>query len=262
MTDRQSGPERVFRLDRVTKSYGGKLALAALSFTISAGEAVAVVGPSGSGKTTLLHLLASIIRPDGGAVALNGHDLLDLEPGPELSALVGVIHQQFELVPHLNVMNNVLAGRLGQWSIARSLLSLVSPRDRHMALAALERVGLSDRPYERTSRLSGGEQQRVAIARLLVQDPGVLIADEPVASLDPTRAEDIVGLLARIAGEYGKTLIASIHSIELARRYFTRVIGLRLGEMWFDLPVDRVTDELLTGLYELQGLESEGVGQT
>ena len=256
-----NGHQRIFLLDQVTKSYPGRLALAAISLEVSVGESVAVVGPSGSGKTTLLHLLAGVIQPDSGDIALNGHKLSEMKPGRELSSLVGVIHQQYDLVPHLSVLHNVLAGRLGQWGILRSLISLVSPRERKLAEHALEQVGLVNRIHERASRLSGGEQQRIAIARLLVQDPKVIIADEPVASLDPARAADLVRLLARIARESEKTFISSIHSIDLAREYFERVIGLRNGELQFDLPVESVTSDLLARLYELEGLEGEGVAQ-
>ena len=252
----------IFRLEQVTKAYGGKPAISPLSLSVNEGETIAVVGASGAGKTTLLHLLSGVIQPDMGSIALNGHLLSDLKPGRELSSLVGVIHQQFDLVPHLSVLHNVLVGRLGQWNLVRSLVSLVSPRDRHLALAALERVGLADKSYERASRLSGGEQQRVAVARALVQDPRVMIADEPVASLDPARANDLIGLLAGIADESGKTLIASLHAVELARRYFSRIIGLRNGDLVFDVPVQQVNDGMLAGLYELKGLEFDGTSQT
>ena len=248
------------RVESVTKAYSGRVAVSSVSLSIGEGEAVAVIGPSGSGKTTLLHLLSGVVQPDGGSVALNGHVLSQMKQGRELARMVGVIHQQFDLVPHLSVIHNVLAGRLGEWGLVRSLLSLVSPRDREVALKALDRVGLSDKLYERTSRLSGGELQRVAIARLLVQDPQVIIADEPVASLDPARATDLLQLLSDVAGESGKTLIASIHTVDLARRFFTRAIGLRGGEVSFDLPVSRVTDSLLSQLYELNGLGSKATG--
>ena len=251
--------ERIFKLEGATKGYPGGVALRPLSLAVHSGERVAVVGPSGSGKTTLLHLLGGVIQPDEGSVALNGHLLSDLRPGRELSSLVGVIHQQFDLVPHLNVVHNVLAGRLGQWGLWRAVTSLVSPRDLDLAMAALDRVGLGERAYERASRLSGGEQQRVAIARLLVQDPRVILADEPVASLDPTRASDLMSLLSGIVSETGKTLVASLHSIELVRTHFSRAIGLRNGRLWFDLPVADVAEDMLGELYELEGLEGAGV---
>jgi phosphonate transport system ATP-binding protein len=251
----------LFRLDLASKTYGATPALAPLSLTIERGEAVAVVGPSGAGKTTLLHLLGGVIQPTDGEISLGGHLLADLSPGRELSRLVGVIHQQFDLVPQLSALHNVLAGHLGKWGLARSLVSLISPVDRDTARQALERVGLKDKLHERTFRLSGGEQQRVAIARLLVQDPDVIIADEPVASLDPARSRDLMGLLSGIVEESGKTLIASVHSAELVRAFFSRAVGLRSGGLVFDVPVEELTDDMLESVYELQGLEGEPVGQ-
>ena len=251
------GAEFIVRAWDISKRYPGREALRPMSLEAREGEAIAVVGPSGSGKTTLLHLLAGVIRPDTGGVRLNGASLSDMGAGRELSRLVGVIHQQYDLVPHLSVVHNVLAGRLGEWGLFKSLVSLVSPRERRLAEDALEKVGLGDRLYERASRLSGGEQQRVAIARMLVQDPQVIVADEPVASLDPARSADLMALLTDIASESGKTIIASIHSIELARERFDRVIGLRNGGVAFDMPIGDVSDELLAGLYELEGLEEK-----
>ena len=133
----------------------------------------------------------------------------------------------------------------------RSLLSLVAARDRRLAVAAVERVGIADKLHERTSRLSGGEQQRVALARLLVQRPGIVLADEPVSSLDPARADDVVRLLTSIVDESDTTLIASLHSVDLARRYFTRAIGLRDGRLQFDVAMDEVDDATLRALYDL-----------
>ena len=247
-----SAPDAAVSLRAVGKSYADTVALAPLSLEVGVGERVAVLGPSGSGKTTLLHMVAGVVRPDAGTVALSGRDLAGLRPGRDLAALVGVIHQQLDLVPHLPVLHNVLAGRLGEWGLWRSLLSLVSARDRGMAVAAVERVGIADKLYERTARLSGGEQQRVALARLLVQRPGIVVADEPVASLDPTRADDIVRLLTGIVAESGNTLIASLHSIDLARRYFTRAIGLRDGRLRFDVAMDGLEDGILRRLYDLE----------
>ena len=178
-------PALALALNGVGKSYGGAWALAPLDLEVVEGERLAVLGPSGSGKTTLLHLIGRVIQPEQGVVEVDGQPLRDLGPGKELAALVGVMHQQLDLVPHLSVVHNIMAGRLGFWSLWRSLASLVSPRDRHLAQVALDRVGIPDKLYERTAHLSGGEQQRVALARLLVQHPKVVLADEPVASLDP-----------------------------------------------------------------------------
>ena len=238
-------------LNGVGKSYGGAWALEPLDLEVVEGERLAVLGPSGSGKTTLLHLIGRVIQPEQGVVEVDGQPLRDLGPGKELAALVGVMHQQLDLVPHLSVVHNIMAGRLGFWSLWRSLASLVSPRDRHLAQVALDRVGIPDKLYERTAHLSGGEQQRVALARLLVQRPKVVLADEPVASLDPARAEDLMQLLSGIVSESGNTLVASLHSIDLTRRFFSRAIGLRHGRLQFDLPVEQLTDETLNDLYDL-----------
>jgi phosphonate transport system ATP-binding protein len=243
--------EAAFVANGVSKRYRAVEALGALSLTIEPGEAVALVGPSGSGKTTLLHVLGGIVRPDTGTVSLHGRDLERLRPGRELARLVGVMHQQYDLVPHLAVVHNVLAGRLGEWGTLRALVSLVSPRDVPRAEAALTRVGLGHRMYERTSRLSGGEQQRVALARLLVQDPRAILADEPVSALDPARAEDLLELLVSIAREGERTLVASLHAIPLVLKYFSRVVALRDGRLLFDRPTSEVRPSDLEELYAL-----------
>ena len=258
MTGYTNGLAPMFVLEGVGKTYPGNVAIAPVSLEIQAGERVAILGPSGSGKTTLLHLMAGVIKPDQGNIFINGQPLPSIRPGRELASLVGVVHQQFDLVPHLSVVHNVLAGRLSQWSTLRSLFSLASPRERHLALEALGKLGIADKMYERTSRLSGGEQQRVAMARLLVQTPKAILADEPVASLDPARAQDLMRLLTDIVQESGKTLVASLHSVRIARTYFSRAIGLRDGELQFDLPIGELTDGMLHDLYDIIGLDIEG----
>ena len=241
----------MFALAGVAKRYGGVVALAPLSLEIAPGETVAIIGPSGSGKTTLLRLLGGMLRPDAGSVQIDGQPLERLEPGRELARLVGFMHQQYDLVPTLAVIHNVLAGRLGEWSVLRSLISLVSPRERETAVRALERVGIGEKLYTRTARLSGGEQQRVALARLLVQNPRAILADEPVSSVDPARAEAMVALLTAVAEEEGKTLIASLHSVPLALAHFRRVIALRAGVVVFDRPASAVGAADLDTLYQL-----------
>ena len=258
MTSSKNGHVPMFTLEGVAKAYPRTVALAPISLEIEAGERLAVLGPSGSGKTTLLHLMGGVIQPDEGNILINGLPLSGLNPGRELASLVGVIHQQLDLVPHLSVVHNVLAGRLGQWSTFRSLFSLVTLRERYLAVDALGKLGIADKLYERTSRLSGGEQQRVAMARLLVQTPRAILADEPVASLDPARAEDLMRLLTDIVREAGKTLVASLHSVHLTRTYFSRAIGLRNGGLQFDLPVGELTDDILEDLYDIVGLKGEG----
>ena len=235
----------------VSKSYSDVPALSPVSFSVRPGERVALAGPSGSGKTTLLYLLAGILQPDTGVLSIDGKELARVKPGRDLSLLVGIIHQQYDLVPHLPVLHNVLAGRLGQWGLLRSAASLVWPQDRRLAERALERMGIGDKAWERTSHLSGGEQQRAAIARLTVQSPRLVLADEPVASLDPAMAEEMLRLLTGLAEDDGRALVVSLHSPELIRRFCTRVIGLRAGHLVFDLPAEEVTGPTMDALYRL-----------
>lgn len=241
----------MFRVEGLSKFYPGVTALKDLSFRIGEGEAVAVVGPSGSGKTTLLKLLAAQLLPDRGAVWIGGGPSSRLRPGRELARLVGLLPQQLDLVGALPVVHNVLAGRLGEWGFLRSLLSLVAPQELPRARAVLERVGLGDRLFDRTACLSGGEQQRVALARLLVQAPRAILADEPVSSLDPARAEDLVAMLTRLARAEGITVVASLHAVSLALRHFPRVIGLRAGQLLFDCPAAEVSPGQLETLFQL-----------
>lgn len=258
MTTSQNSPF-IYNLSNVSKSYPSTVAVDDVSISVKEGELVALVGPSGSGKTSLLRLMAGTIPTDKGNISLTGRDISTIKTGKELSSLVGTIHQQFDIVPHLSVIHNVLAGRLGQWGLLKSILSLISPFDKHLAVEALNRVGISDKLNERTSNLSGGEQQRVAIARILVQNPRIILADEPVSSLDPARANDILELLTEVAAESSKTLITSIHSVDLALKHYTRVIGLRNGRVTFDLPAHQVNRSMLGELYELEGLRGEGI---
>ncbi|MYC34421.1 MAG: ATP-binding cassette domain-containing protein [Chloroflexi bacterium] len=251
--------EPLITIKSAAKVYGTNLGLAPLSLAIHAGERVALVGPSGSGKTTLLRLLAGAMVPDEGphTVSINGKSPAGLKPGNELASLVGIVSQRFDLVPHLPVLHNVLAGRLGHWSLARSILSLVWPMERRAAQQALARVGIADKINERPGHLSGGEQQRVAIARMMMQSPLVILADEPVASLDPARAEEVMELLVGLVsgnsdgGDSQRALVASLHTASLIRRHFTRVIGLRESRVQFDLPASELDDAVLDELYDL-----------
>ena len=238
-------------LDEVTVAYGGRPAVGPLSLAVPTGQAVALVGPSGAGKTTVLRVLAGQVAPASGAVVLAGQDLARLRGRRELPRLVGLLPQRFDLVPQLSVRHNAQAGALGRWGLLRSVAALLLPLEHPPAADAVRRVGLGERSATRVADLSGGEQQRVAIARLLVQDPAVLLADEPVASLDPARADQLLDLLRGMARDDGRTLVASLHAPELARRHFDRVVGLRDGRVVFDLPPTQVTDDVLEGLYRL-----------
>jgi len=245
-----------FSLKAVTVDYGRGPALKGLDLDIEPGEAVAFVGPSGAGKTSLLKVLTGTVRPRSGSVAVDGRRLDTLSPGElrAMRALVGFIHQDLALVPNVRVIKNVLAGRLGRLSFGRSLQAMLFP-PRAFVLEAhrlLERVGIGDLLYERTDRLSGGQRQRVAIARALFQEPAALLADEPVSSVDPARARDVVALLRSLAQERGLTLCASLHDVDLARELFPRLVGLRRGAVAFDRPADRVSQQDFDELYDLE----------
>ncbi|QOV41236.1 ATP-binding cassette domain-containing protein [Streptomyces ferrugineus] len=274
----------MIRLRRAGRRFGAHAALSDLDLTIHAGERVAVLGASGAGKSTLLALLNGSLEPSSGSVEVLGEDLASLSAARRrpLQRRIGSVSQNLALIEQVRVVHNVNAGRLGRWSTARALASLVWPRSLDGVRDALDQVGLGWALYERTERLSGGERQRVAIARLLVQAPELVIADEPVSSLDPVRAAEALALLSRpdagpatpqrgagncatshdgaadvrrpIAAplaERARTLVVSLHQPTLAREHCTRVIGLREGRIVLDLPVADATDAALHDLYEL-----------
>jgi phosphonate transport system ATP-binding protein len=239
----------------ITKNFERKISLSSLSFTIAQGEKVAIIGPSGAGKTTLLNLLTGILQADEGSISIDGKSLDYWQKGKKLASKVGVIRQQFDLIPSLPVVQNVLVGKLKDWSTFKSVVSLIFPQDKLLAIQALDRVGISDKINHRTSTLSGGEQQRVALARLLIQAPEIILADEPVSSLDPARSEDILTMLTDLASEEKQTLITTLHSVEYAIKYYDRIIALKNGRLFFDLSSEEVTPELLHDLYQLKETE-------
>lgn len=240
------------QLQDVSVHFEGKIALSSLSFSINKGERVAIIGPSGAGKTTLLNTLATFIKPNEGTYFIEHINAKEIINRKQLARKIGMIRQQFDLVDQLPVIQNVLAGKLGEWGFFKSLLSLIFPQEKHLAAQALERVGLMDKLNEKTANLSGGQQQRAALARLFVQKPEIILADEPVASLDPARAEDVLSILTTLVKGENQTLITSLHSVEYAKKYFTRIIALRDGVVFFDLPSERVNVEDLASLYELK----------
>ncbi|MBS4539327.1 phosphonate ABC transporter ATP-binding protein [Clostridium sp. D2Q-11] len=248
--------KEIISINNISKEFKGKKALSSLSFNIQKGELIALIGSSGSGKTTLLNIFSSSIDPTQGEVIIDGKGINEYKSNKVFAKKVGMIRQQFDLVEELPVIHNVLAGRLSQWSTTKSILSLLIPQDKTLAIKSLKRVGLEDKLYEKTSNLSGGQKQRVALARLLVQNPEIVLADEPVASLDPTRSEDVLSLLVSLAKEENKTLITSLHSVKYAKKHFNRIIALRNGKIFFDLPTKDITESRLEDLYSLQELDN------
>lgn len=240
-------------LSTASVRYGSVLALSEVNFTLARGERVALIGPSGAGKSTVIRLLNGTQAATAGTVRV-----LDVELSTSsrrairaVQRQVGTVNQRFDLVDQLRVIHNVNAGRLGSWSLPRALLSLVIPQQAEHARAALERVGIGHKLHERTGDLSGGEMQRVAIARVLVQQPAVILADEPIASLDPARGREVIVLLQDISRENGCTLLASLHDVELALEQFDRLIGLRKGRVMFDSPPHLLRPQQLDELYAL-----------
>lgn len=181
-----------------------------------------------------------------------GKNLASLKPRSRrrLQRQIGTIYQQFHLIDNLQVIHNVNAGHLGRWSFWRAAFSLMFPLEVEKAASALQQVGIAEKLYERCERLSGGQQQRVAIARVLVQDPEIVLADEPIASLDPERSREVMQLLGQMCVELGKTLVVSLHDFEMARRYCDRIVGLREGRVLFDLSAGSVSLEMVDELYK------------
>jgi len=246
-----------YSLDAVGKEYVTRrqtvCALESVSLSVQKGEVLAVLGGSGAGKSTLFRLLNATLRPTSGSLRLDGRELGTLSAGDlrRTRRRIGTIYQQHNLVPSLTALQNTLCGCLGRWSLAETIRSILSPAkaDVDQALHALELVELADKRNARADELSGGQQQRLAIARVLVQKPEVILADEPVASLDPALTDGIMSLLIRVGSEAQRTLIVSMHKVGLALEHFPRVIGLRGGSVFFDRPSAKVDGSLLRDLY-------------
>jgi phosphonate transport system ATP-binding protein len=211
-----------------------------------------LVGPSGAGKSTLLSVVAGLVAPTEGSVSVLGSELESLRGRHRRAhrARVGIVSQQLHLPGSLRVIHNVNAGRLGRRSTVRSLLSLIRPDGIEEAQAVLHRVGLGDVVAQRTATLSGGEQQRVAVARVLRQEPNLVLADEPVSAVDPRLSDDVLALLCDPSASW--TTIVSLHEPDLARRHATRIVGLRRGRVAFDRPAAAVTDAELATLYRAE----------
>lgn len=240
----------------LSKSFKQTIALDDVSAEINSGEIVALIGPSGSGKSTLLRHIAGLevadktdgceITVDGNAVQKQGRLSKNVR---KARSQIGVIFQQFNLISRLNVLTNVLLGGLGYIPGWRANLGLFSKQEKQRALDALERVGLLELAFQRASTLSGGQQQRVAIARTMMQQANVVLADEPIASLDPKSAKTVMKTLRKLQKNDGKTVVITLHQVEYARKYCKRVIALVNGRIAFDGKSKDLTDEVLEALY-------------
>jgi phosphonate transport system ATP-binding protein len=244
----ETGAPATLRVEGVCKAFGDRVAISDVGFALAEHEMVAVLGPSGAGKTTLFRCVTGLIRPDSGRICFGDVDVRDLQPADRRQ--IAVVFQQYNLVQRLSALQNVLGGRLGHVAGWRGALRRFERADKLKALECLERVGMLDHVHQRADRLSGGQQQRVAIARALAQEPRLIVADEPVASLDPTSAAGVLQLLKDIARSDGVAVICSLHQVGYARAYADRIIGLARGRVALDAPTCSLSDGDFDALYD------------
>ncbi len=244
-------------LEGVSRRFGANAAVTDVSLSVPPGSFVGVIGRSGAGKSTLLRMMNRLVDPSEGRIFHEGVEVSALK-GAALRAWrarCAMIFQQFNLVGRLDVMTNVLTGRLNHVSTARSLLRMWSEIDRAIALSALEQFDIAALAAERAENLSGGQQQRVAIARALVQEPDIILADEPIASLDPRNTRIVMDALLRINKHYGITVLCNLHSLDIARSYCDRLVGMAGGRVVFDGAPAKLTDDVARELYGLEAGE-------
>lgn len=242
----------MLKLDKLYKRYDtGDEALKEVTLEIPDGQVLALIGPSGAGKSTLIRCVNRLVEPTSGTVHLNETELTTLSQGKLRAARrrMGMIFQEYALVERLTVMENVLSGRLGYVGFWASWLRKFPKDDIKEAFRLLDRVGLMHMPDKRADELSGGQRQRVGIARALIQDPELLLVDEPTASLDPKTSRQIMRLISELCKERGLAAIINIHDVMLAQMFSERIVGLRLGEVVYDGPPDGLTPDVLTEIY-------------
>ena len=248
------------RCENVMKQYNGKMVLNDVNMYVRKGEVIALIGPSGSGKTTLLRTLNGFAVPDSGNVFINGEKInyKDKESLRQLRKKIGMIYQLFNLVERTSAIVNVMAGALGRLDkgihLIYSTIGLFNKKERTKAMELLKFVGIEDKAFERVDRLSGGQKQRVAIARALMQDPELILADEPIANLDPKTSERILELLLRINQEKNITLICVLHHLDMVKDYFNRVVALKDGSICFDGNIKTFSQREASEIY---GFEKE-----
>ena len=248
----------MLRLEGVVKSFGGKRAVDEVSLAVPAGQLLGVIGQSGSGKSTLLRTINRLGDPTAGRISFGDTDVTALRGRPlrQWRARCAMIFQQFNLAGRLDVLTNVMMGRAFHAPPARALLKLWTDEEKALGLSALESLDMARLAGQRADTLSGGQQQRVAIARALVQEPEIILADEPIASLDPRNTQVVMDALQHINRHFGITVICNLHSLDLARKYCDRLVGLAAGRLVFDGAPAALTDRVARDLY---GLESADV---
>jgi len=252
------------RVIELRKAFGSVVAVNGASFDVPGAQMIGIIGRSGAGKSTLLRMINHLTPATSGQLLIDDRDILTLR-GKDRHAWqrdCAMIFQQFNLVPRLDVLTNVMLGRLNRHGTVRSLLKMFSREDIARALHALERLGIAEQAMQRAEDLSGGQQQRVAIARALSQEPRMILADEPIASLDPMSAQIVMTSLRQIHERDGLTVICNLHTLDTARTYCDRVIGMRAGEIVFDGPAHAVTTDVAREIYGADESFDEGVTST
>jgi phosphonate transport system ATP-binding protein len=249
----------VLRLENVSKTFGRVAAVDDVTIEIGDGQMVGVIGRSGAGKSTLLRLVNRLTDPTAGRIRFEGVDVGDLKGRRllEWRARCAMIFQQFNLVPRLDVLTNVLLGRLSRHAAVPSLFKLFDAAERTLAIEALERLDLDEHAFQRAETLSGGQQQRVAIARALMQEPAILLADEPIASLDPRNAQRVMDALRAINREDGITVLCNLHTLDTARQYCDRIVGMARGRVVFDDAPEALTKAVVREIYQAEGDDYE-----
>ncbi|MBV9456932.1 MAG: phosphonate ABC transporter ATP-binding protein [Bradyrhizobium sp.] len=247
-------------VEGLTCRFGAKAAVDNASFSVAPGGFIGVIGRSGAGKSTLLRTINRLAPATSGRILFNGQDVTALK-GKDLRkwrARSAMIFQQFNLIGRLDVLTNVLMGRLSDISSWRSLFQLWPERDVAVAMSALEQFDIAQLAAQRADQLSGGQQQRVAIARAMVQEPEIILADEPIASLDPRNTKIVMDALLRINKHFGITVLCNLHSLDLARSYCDRLIGMSAGRVVFDGAPSALTEHIARELYDLEANEVMG----
>ena len=234
----------------------GKEILKGVSFDVAHDDFLAIIGPSGAGKSTLIRCINRLVEPSSGVIKFEGRNLIELSEREmqKTRRNIGMIFQEFNLIERLSVIDNVLTGRLGYTGTLRSLFRIFSNKDIENAVRLLDRVGLVEYLDKRTDQLSGGQRQRVGIARALIQNPKLLLVDEPTSSLDPKIAREVMTLIREIASELGIPVLCNIHDVDLALDFCTRVIGLQDGYKKFDGPPSEIDKKVLAEIYAMEVL--------
>lgn len=250
-SERSAGTDICIGVYDVSKSFGERQILRNVSFEVKPAEFVVLLGPSGGGKSTLFRCLTRLVEPDSGKIVIDGIVVTDLGSAAlaRFRRQIGFVFQQFNLVKRFRAIDNVLAARLGYVPLWRVLIRQFKQADRQLAIACLDSVGLLEQTYQRAERLSGGQQQRVAIARALAQQGDLILADEPISSLDPESADNVLQILNRSTKRRGIAVLCSLHQIDLAVRYADRIVALKNGQVFFDGPVSGFTMDLREELY-------------